>query len=98
MKERLENLKKNLGVTWGEVAEYIGISRSMLDFLRSGERSAGNKTLQQMENAEERAIKENPTIPTFEKRILIPDNVAERIAIALERIATALEKGPKSES
>lgn len=98
MKERLENLKKTLGVTWGEVAEYIGISRSMLDFLRSGERSAGNKTLQQMENAEERAIKENPTIPTFEKRILIPDNVAERIAIALERIATALEKGPKSES
>lgn len=98
MKERLENLKKTLGVTWGEVAEYIGISRSMLDFLRSGERSAGNKTLQQMENAEARAIKENPTIPTFEKRILIPDNVAERIAIALERIATALEKGPKSES
>lgn len=52
MKNRLENLKKALAMNWGELADYIGISRSMLDFLRNGVREPGKSTLRKIEAAE----------------------------------------------
>lgn len=39
MEERLKKLRYDLGLEWGELAERLGISRSMLGFIRNGERT-----------------------------------------------------------
>lgn len=94
MKNRLEALKKRLGTSWGEVAAYIGISRAMLDFIRTGKRDPGNKTLELVEEAERRCgIIPPPDIPTdVGTSAEVGATLLERIANSLERIATALEK------
>ena len=95
MKKKLETLKERTGLTWGELADYIGISRSMLDFLRNGERVPGNKTRRLIEEAEARTSVETP--PTSPR--VLPTGVGTtdllvillRAVEALERIAAALE-------
>ena len=49
---RLDRLKAHHCATWGELAQIIGISRSMLDFIRLGQRDAGPKVLRKIRNAE----------------------------------------------
>ena len=66
LNERLNELRFSLGVDWGELAKMLGISRSMLGFIRRGdkpvspklhqricqlERSAGSQTCTCMEEA-----------------------------------------------
>ena len=60
-KKRLELLRDKLKLNWGELAKYIGISRSMLDFIRDGRREAGLQTLRKIELAEKRAMYGIPT-------------------------------------
>ena len=93
MKNRLEALKKHLGKSWGELADYIGISRSMLDFVRTGEREPGNKTRRLIEEAEQRcglsAPKEIPTFVDTPPSVGIPSYL-EKISDSLSQIATTL--------
>lgn len=65
MEKRLENLKNALGLNWGELADFIGISRSMLDFLRTGVRTPGAKVLRKIEQAERQLVgKTGQEVPT----------------------------------
>ena len=52
---RLEALKTHHSVTWGELAPIIGISRSMLDFVRSGVKEPGPKVMRRIAAAERAA-------------------------------------------
>lgn len=94
MKNRLESLKNRLGLSWGELADYIGISRSMLDFVRTGNREPGNKTRRLIEEAEKKCGLETmpgePTLVGYSPEGIAPK--LDRISVALERIASALEK------
>ena len=45
MDERLNNLKDSLGVDWGHLAERLGISRSMLGFIRRGNKKPSKRLL-----------------------------------------------------
>ncbi len=91
MKNRLESLKKRLGLSWGELADYIGISRSMLDFVRTGTREPGNKTRRLIEDAEKKSgLEAVPTFVEHPSSEIAPK--LDRISAALERIATALEQ------
>ena len=44
MKTRLEKLKKKLCMEWGELAQHLKMSRSMLDKIRTGLRDPGPHT------------------------------------------------------
>ena len=94
MRNRLETLKNRLGLSWGALADYIGISRSMLDFIRAGDREVGNKTRRLIEEAEKKCgLVTPPNNPTFVETSssgIAPQ--LDRISDALERIANALEK------
>ena len=95
MKKVLESMKERLGVTWGELADYIGISRSMLDFLRKGERVPGNKTRRLVEEAAAKCEAEFPTnAPTSSHTKVGTRELLLCAVLALERIAAALEKKP----
>lgn len=50
--QRLKALKDALCVNWAELAESIGVSRSGLDFFRSGARNPGPKTMRRIAAAE----------------------------------------------
>lgn len=52
MKERLERLKRVLSLEWGELADHLDISRSMLDHVRNGRRDFGPKAMRRLEQAE----------------------------------------------
>lgn len=52
---RLEALRQHHLLTWGELAKKIGISRSMLDFLKSGEKAPGPKVMRLIVEAEREA-------------------------------------------
>ncbi len=96
MKKKLEALKERTGLTWGALADYIGISRSMLDFLRNGVRIPGNKTRRLIEEAEARSGSAIPTNQQGKVHTGVgnpsPADLLLRAVEALERIADALEK------
>ena len=53
--QRLEILRAKLVLNWGELADHLGISRAMLDFVRAGSRAPSPKTLRLIESAERAA-------------------------------------------
>lgn len=53
MDERLKNLKESLGIDWGHLAERLGISRSMLGFIRRGDKSPSKRILNRVKELEE---------------------------------------------
>jgi len=55
MQERLETLRFALRYQWGELAEHLGLSRSMLDQVRKGQRQLSFKALTRLEQAEQAA-------------------------------------------
>lgn len=55
MKNRLENLREVLLLNWKELAEYIGISRAMLDFIRAGTVEPSPKIIRKIIDAEKKA-------------------------------------------
>lgn len=55
MKERLEKLRSTLRMNWKELSVEIGISRSLLDFIRDGSVPVTLKALRKIEAAEIRA-------------------------------------------
>jgi hypothetical protein len=52
---RLDDLKAKLCLNWGELAAHLSISRSMLDFLRTGHRDPSAKTMRRLIEAEREA-------------------------------------------
>jgi len=48
MNERLNKLRFSLGIDWGELARRLGISRSMLGFIRRGDRPVSAKLHQRI--------------------------------------------------
>lgn len=55
MEERLRRLKTALHLEWGELADKLGISRSMLDQTRKGVREFGPQTMRSLIAAEAEA-------------------------------------------
>jgi transcriptional regulator with XRE-family HTH domain len=49
---RLQKLRKELHLQWGELAEKLGVSRSMLDQVRKGVRNFGPKTERKLHDLE----------------------------------------------
>lgn len=61
MEKRLESLKIALHLEWGELADLLGISRSMLDQTRKGRRAFGPHIMRKLQQAEvEAGIREPP--------------------------------------
>ena len=52
---RLEALREALVMNWGELANHLSISRSMLDFMRKGIRNPSAQMLRQLADAERAA-------------------------------------------
>ena len=48
VKKRLETLKRELSLDWGELATRLGISRSMLDQTRKSKRSFGPQIMRRL--------------------------------------------------
>lgn len=55
MSGRLDRLRKELKLTWGEFEEHLGISHTMMHFMRSGERTPSMKLLRRIEAEENKA-------------------------------------------
>ena len=55
MNKRLETLRYSLGLEWGELAERLGISRSMLGFIRNENRKPSAALLMRISELEQQA-------------------------------------------
>ena len=53
--DRLEKLREVKTLQWGELCDLLGIKRSMLHYLRKGERNLSFKALRRLEQAEREA-------------------------------------------
>lgn len=53
--DRLENYRVKTGKTWPEVADDIGLGKSMLMMVKTGRRSLSSKALYRLEQAEIKA-------------------------------------------
>ncbi len=62
---RLECLRTAKGMTWKELAADLGISYTMIYFVRKGRKSLGVKKLQRLREAEIGAGLRSPTKPSF---------------------------------
>lgn len=99
MNTRLEVLKKSMKLSWGELAETLGVSRSMVDQVRKGTRVFGPKAVRRLEELEVQAgIREalssstqmpeeqNNDIHTICTHITGMEKALERIARMLEKL------------
>lgn len=96
MRDRLQKLKEALVLEWGELAETLGVSRSMLDQVRSGARTPGPKLLRAIQGAEHRAgLSPEPLI--YQQRPSTPMILREADGPAVGSVPVAdlqaLEKG-----
>jgi len=93
MNNRLENLRVKLHLNWGELAEYIGISRSMLDFLRFEKREPSKNLMQRIEELEKEINKDVTTKNTTTQYDGIDElnKTMKEVLKVLERIAVKLE-------
>jgi len=55
MQTRLEKLRTTLRLEWGELSTQLGLSRSMLDQVRKGQRNLSIKALRRLEEVERSA-------------------------------------------
>jgi transcriptional regulator with XRE-family HTH domain len=55
MDERLQRLRTTLRMEWGQLAQHLGMSRAMLDFVRKGQRNLSFPALARLEEAERSA-------------------------------------------
>ena len=98
--QRIDNFRVKTGKNLDQVAEAIGVGKSMLMMVKSGKRHLGRRALYRLEEAERAAgiaPPENITEYHFEEKPLLERAVIalerlERTVGALERIASALEK------
>lgn len=68
MNARLQRLREVLRLEWGELASHLGVSRSMLDFVRKGQRNLSFPALRRLEEAERAAgiLPPTPSVPAPE--------------------------------
>ena len=64
MNSRLQRLREILRLEWGELADHLGMSRAMLDFVRKGQRNLSFPALRRLEEAERAAGISPPVVPT----------------------------------
>lgn len=55
MNDRLQKLKKSLSIQWGEMANRLGVSRSMIDQIRKGTRMPGPRLERRIRELEQDA-------------------------------------------
>lgn len=55
MEERLQRLRQSLRLEWGQLADRLGMSRAMLDFVRKGQRNLSFPALSRLEEVERSA-------------------------------------------
>ncbi len=88
--QRIDNFRNKTGKNLDQVAEAIGVGKSMLMMVKSGQRHLSTRALYRLEQAERAAGIAPPGNVT--KCHSDDSTVLVRVADALERIATALEK------
>ena len=74
--DRLENYRVKTGKTWPQVAEDIGLGKSMLMMVKTGKRSLSSKAIYLLEQAEiASGIKASePSVEYVEKRCYIQES------------------------
>jgi len=82
MNERLNRLRFSLGVNWGELAQKLEISRSMLGFIRSGIKDPGPKLKKRISDLEKETG--SHTVATCENCEILLNRVIELEAQVLE--------------
>jgi transcriptional regulator with XRE-family HTH domain len=103
MEERLQLLRQKLRLEWGQLAERLGLSRAMLDFVRKGQRNLSFKALNRLEDAERAAgilppplpidvIKEDEEPPAQKNEIISDREELRAIAIALRDLCTRINR------
>jgi len=103
MEERLQLLRQKLRLEWGQLAERLGLSRAMLDFVRKGQRNLSFKALNRLEDAERAAgilpppppidvIKEDEEPPAQKDEIISDRDELRAIAIALRDLCTRINR------
>lgn len=80
--EKIEFLKKNTGRTWIKLAEFIGVSRQMLDFVRRGQRAFSAETEQKIDNLIKNSTANLTTIDYVRET---PENYTVRLSPQLAR-------------
>ena len=93
MEERFQLLRQTLRLEWGELAEQLQISRSMLDFVRKGQRNMSFKALNRLEELERSAgiLPPKPSIDVVKVEEGIPDEESEMLSDREELRAIAIE-------
>ena len=96
MKERLEELRRRLGIQWRELADMLEISVPMVGCLRRGERNPSEKLLARIADVEAgrvvlHAKKKKPGSAILEHVINDRDILLKRIADLEAQLATAME-------
>jgi transcriptional regulator with XRE-family HTH domain len=104
---RLQRLREILRLEWGELADHLGMSRAMLDFVRQGQRNLSFPALRRLEEAERAAGISPPVVTTVSAQPPAPDPAAgmnqekleisplsrdERIAAAIAEAIAALQR------
>jgi transcriptional regulator with XRE-family HTH domain len=104
MNARLQRLREVLRLEWGELAERLGLSRSMLDFVRKGQRNLSFKALSRLEDVERcagftppppiRLAVHSPPVEYTVKRERKPLDIVElkRQVAAMKRQLASLER------
>lgn len=62
--DRLNRLKEKLVIDWGGVCDVLGIKRSMLHYLRNGERRPSSDLMRKLIEVERSAGIDTPPVPT----------------------------------
>ena len=68
MDERLQLLRETLRLTWGDLAQRLGLSRSMMDQVRKGQRNLSFPALSRLEEVERSAGIAPPPLAIREPR------------------------------
>lgn len=77
-------MREVLRLEWGELAEQLDMSRSMLDFIRKGQRNPSFKALNRIEQAE-REAGILPPIPSPKTPVFDPEETPIKNSTILEK-------------
>lgn len=93
---RLSNLRHCLRISWGELAEELGISRAMLTYLRSEQRNLSPAIAAKIKELESGVAKTTTEVSTNETKELCSNNteidsLREQLNQSLEREKALME-------
>jgi hypothetical protein len=82
--DRLKKLRLAKGVTWRELGELLGFSRSMLFYVRTGQRQLSDLALERLKAAECGTATVPSTLPERRPATAVPSNPSEPSGTATE--------------